>query len=171
LRASRHWLQPELSADLFTEVNAPGADDDRTERPEEEVAEVIEQAVALATDRSRGSQQISPEELALLERMAEIASQSRHLPDPRLINAPEGLIPWIRNNLLNPDGTWNNRRVLIFTEFTETKTYLRQRFEAAFANTDRAEERIATYQGGPCGDLTKSRELLTPRPISIRCPF
>jgi ERCC4-related helicase len=137
--------------DLLTEVNAPDADDDRADRPEEEVAESIESAVALATERSKG-QQISPEEMALLDRMAEIASQARRIPDPRLTDPKEGLIPWIQENLLNADGmTWNNRRVLIFTEFTETKTYLRQQFETAFASTDLAEERIATYQGGPGG--------------------
>ncbi len=139
------------SADLLTEVSAPDADDERADRPEEEVTESIEVAVAQATERSRGAQQISPEEVALLDRMAEIASQARRLGDPRLTDTKQGLIPWIRKNLLNPGGSWNNRRVLIFTEFTETKTYLRQQFEAAFASTDRAEERIATYQGGPGG--------------------
>jgi len=143
--------QPELSANLLTELNAPDADDERADRPEEEVAEGIKQAVASTTERSKGPQQISPEEIALLDRMAEIASRSRHLADPRLTDAQWGLIPWIRKNLFNPDGTWNNRRVLIFTEFTETKTYLRQQFETALANTDRAEERIGTYQGGPGG--------------------
>jgi hypothetical protein len=143
--------EPEVSAALLTDLNTPDADDERADRPEEEVTESIEQAVAIATSRSKGSQPISPEEIALLDRMAEIASQSRRLADPRLTDAKWGLIPWIRKNLLNPDGTWNNRRVLIFTEFTETKTYLRQQLETAFANTDRAEERIATYQGGPGG--------------------
>ncbi len=143
--------EPQDSATLLTELNPPDADDDRADRPEEEVAAGIEQAVAAATRRSAGTQQISPEEVALLDRMAGIANQSRHLPDPRLTDAKHGLIPWIRNNLFNPDGSWNNRRVLIFTEFTETKTYLRQQFEAAFANTNRAEDRIATYQGGPGG--------------------
>jgi ERCC4-related helicase len=143
--------EPEVSADLLAEVNAPDADDERADRPEEEVTEGIEQAVASATERSRGFQQISQEEIGVLDRMAEIASQARRQPDPRLTDAKEGLIPWIRKNLFHPDGTWNNRRVLIFTEFTETKTYLRQQFETAFANTDRSEERIATYQGGPGG--------------------
>jgi hypothetical protein len=140
-----------ISDSLPMELSAPDADDDRAERPEEEVTEGIDQAVALATDRSRGLQRISPEEIAVLDQMAEIASQARRLADPRLTDPKEGLIPWIRKNLLNPNGSWNNRRVLIFTEFTETKTYLRQQFEAAFANSDRAEERIATYQGGPGG--------------------
>jgi hypothetical protein len=143
--------EPDVPTTLLTELNAPDADDERADRPEEEVTEGIEEAVAIATRRSKGSQQISPEEITVLDRMAEVASQARHLSDPRLTDANEGLIPWIRHNLLNPDGSWNNRRVLIFTEFTETKTYLRQRFEAAFANTDRAAERIATYQGGPGG--------------------
>ncbi len=144
-------IEPEVSADLLTELSSPDADDERADRPEEEVTEGIEQAVANATERSKGSQQISPDEIAVLDRMAEIASQSRRLADPRLTDATEGLIPWIRKNLFHPDGTWNNRRALIFTEFTETKTYLRQQFETAFANTDLAEERIATYQGGAGG--------------------
>jgi len=141
-------IEPEVSGDLLIELNVPDADDERADRPEEEVTKGIEQAVASATERSRDSKQTSPEEIALLDRMAEIASQARRRPDPRLTDAKEGLIPWIRKNLFHSDGTWNNRRVLIFTEFTETKTYLRQQFETAFANTDRAEERIATYQGG-----------------------
>jgi hypothetical protein len=144
-------IEPEVSADLLTELNAPDADDERADRPEEEVTEGIEQAVASATERSKGSQQISQEEIAVLDRMAEIASQARRQRRPPPDRCQEGLIPWIRKNLFNPDGTWNNRRVLIFTEFTETKTYLRQQFETAFANTDLAEERIATYQGGPGG--------------------
>ncbi len=142
---------PELTPDLLADLNPPDADDDRAEHTEEEVAEGIEQAVAVATARSKGNQQISAAEIAILDRMAEIAGQSRRLPDPRLTDATAGLIPWIRQNLFNPDGSWNNRRVLIFTEFTETKTYLRQQFETAFANTDRIDERIATYQGGPGG--------------------
>jgi hypothetical protein len=52
-------VEPEVSADLLTELNAPDADDDRADRPEEEVTEGIEQAVASATERSKGSQQIS----------------------------------------------------------------------------------------------------------------
>jgi ERCC4-related helicase len=151
--ASEAEAEPEhdLSTDLLTEVNTPDADDERADRPEEEVTEGIEQAVASATERSKGLHQISPEEIVLLDRMAEIASQSRRVADPRLTDAKWGLIPWIRKNLFNPHGAWNNRRVLIFTEFTETKTYLRQQLETAFANSDRAEERIATYQGGPGG--------------------
>jgi ERCC4-related helicase len=140
-----------VSAALLTELSAPDADDERADQPEGQTSEGIEQAVSLATRRSKGTQEISSEETVLLDHMAEIASKARHLPDPRLIDPKEGLIPWIRKNLLNADGSWNNRRVLIFTEFTETKTYLRQQLETGFANTNRADERIATYQGGAGG--------------------
>jgi hypothetical protein len=77
--AAEAEAEPEVSATLLTELNAPDSDDDRAERSEEEVTQGIEQAVALATDRSKGSQQISADEIALLDRMAEIASQSRRL--------------------------------------------------------------------------------------------
>jgi hypothetical protein len=153
---------------LLSELNTPDGDDERADRPEEEVSEGIELAVARATGRSRGPEPISAEEIALLDRMTEIASQSRHLADPRLTDKTWGLIPWLRTNLFNPDGSWNNRRVLIFTEFTETKNYLRQQLEAAFANTDRVEERIATYQGGGKLDDIKKAFNAEPKLFPLR---
>ncbi len=170
--AAESEAEPEVSPTLLIELNTPDADDERAERPEEEVTQGIEQAVALATDSSRGSQQISPEEIAILDRMAEIASQSRRLADPRLTDAKRGLIPWLRNNLLNPDGTWNNRRVLIFTEFTETKTYLRQQFDLPSPILTVPRGASPPIRAEPAVDAsTKSRKPSTPRRISTPCAF
>jgi len=69
------------------------------------------------------------------------------------------LAGWIRQNLcpdLPPLGTtktqgpparWNENRVLIFTEYDDTKRYLQQQLTAAIDSTDRAGERIAIYHG------------------------
>ena len=46
-----------------------------------------------------------------------------------------------------PPARWNENRVLIFTEYDDTKRYLQQQLTAAIDSTDRAGERIAIYHG------------------------
>ena len=94
-------------------------------------------------------------EQALLAQMQAIAEEARHKPDAKT----RCLIDWIRANQcpdLPPFGkrpaaslpTWNNRRVLIFTENREgTKRYLRAMLEQAIEYTDNAEERIRVIDG------------------------
>ena len=57
--------------------------------------------------------------------MTEIAEATRGVADPRV----QKLIAWIREKLLT-DGRWNDRRVLIFTEYTDTNRYLEQQLRA-----------------------------------------
>ena len=87
--------------------------------------------------------------------MTEIAEAARGLPDARV----RKLVDWIRENMcpdLPPLGTmqargtparWNDTRIIIFTEYDDTKRYLQQQLTAAIATTDRAAERIAVYHG------------------------
>jgi SNF2 family DNA or RNA helicase len=42
---------------------------------------------------------------------------------------------------------WNNTRVIIFTEWDDTRRYLQRQLNAAIAGTDRAAERIAVFHG------------------------
>ena len=42
---------------------------------------------------------------------------------------------------------WTDLRVIIFTEYDDTKRYLLNQLNALIANSDRAEERIAVYHG------------------------
>ena len=49
---------------------------------------------------------------------------------------------------------WNDRRVIIFTEYVDTKRYLEQQLRAAIAATERADDRIAAFTGG-LGDDTR----------------
>ena len=42
---------------------------------------------------------------------------------------------------------WNDMRVIIFTEYDDTKRYLHQQLSAAIDGTDRADERIAIFHG------------------------
>lgn len=147
----------EEQLDLLRE--APGADDDRASASEDELRREEQAQIDAATRASAEATQA--EELALLDRMIEVAEAHASAPDRRI----ERLVAWIRDNLC-PDlpergaaparpARWLDRckgkehaaRVLIFTEYTDTKRYLEEQLRAAIAFTDRAEERIEVFHG------------------------
>jgi Helicase conserved C-terminal domain/SNF2-related domain len=97
-----------------------------------------------AVDADAGELQV---ELRLVDAMLEIAQQHSTRADARV----HWLVTWIKENLLFPvtssSGTWNRRRLLIFTEYEETRRWLERRLREAFAETDRAQERIGVFTG------------------------
>ena len=137
---------------------AAGADDERAEVPEAEVEaeEDAQMDAATKADPGASTQGLSARERELLQQMTRIAEESRGRPDPRI----RSLVDWIRAELCpglpplgsgqrpSPPPAWNDRRVLIFTEYTDTKRYLEQQLRAAIAGTERAEDRIRTFHGG-----------------------
>lgn len=126
-------------------LNTPGYDDDRAELSESEVDKEEDEQMTAATEMIEG---ISAREQELLGQMTDIAQRSRYQPDARI----KKLIEWIRDNLcpnLRQSGAkWNNRRVLIFTEYTDTKGYLEQQISTAIDDSDLARKRIDTFHGG-----------------------
>ena len=163
----RHWDEAQqnqekgqapstLDADAL--LKPAGADDERAEW-DEAAAEVFEaeqlEAVTLAAGVHTKRVALWEREQALLAQMQAIAEEARYKPDAKT----RCLIDWIRANQcqdLPPFGkrpaasppTWNNRRVLIFTENREgTKRYLRAMLEQAIEYTDNAEERIRVIDG------------------------
>jgi hypothetical protein len=136
----------------------PDANDDRSERPEEEVEAEEERAVEKATAADGGKP--SPREVDLVTRMEELAERSRRLPDARV----RWLVDWIRQTMcpeLPPLGVpstsapagWLLPRVVLFTEYADTKRYLEQQLKAAIGATDQGDDRLATYHGGMLDDL------------------
>ena len=140
-------------------LNPPGADDDIDDVTEEQQLDddryEMEEASAAAGANA------STKEQKLLDEMTEIAEAARHRIDPKLGE----LIGWIKKHMCarlpevgkKPTGTaptWNDKRLLIFTEWLDTKRYLEQRLKEAVSFTDRAEERIAVFHGG-MGDETR----------------
>ena len=159
----RHWAKAQtgegsstLDANSF--LKPADADDERAEW-DEDTAEAFEaeqiEAVTLAAEAHATQAALWEREQALLHEMQEVAEAARHKPDAKTLH----LIDWIRANQcpdLPPFGkrptgrapTWNNRRVLIFTENREgTKRYLKAMLEQALEYTDNAEERIAVIDG------------------------
>jgi Helicase conserved C-terminal domain/SNF2-related domain len=135
---------------------APGADDDRAELPEDEVRAEEESQVESATAASADAASLTSHEEALLNEMTSIAEKARGEPDPRV----RYLIDWIRERMcpaLPEIGTtqapaqeprWNERRLLIFTEYVDSKRYLEQQLRAVISSTHLGDLRIRTLQGG-----------------------
>jgi ERCC4-related helicase len=133
------------------------SDDDRADLEETEVeAEEEAQMTAASQAIAQDLGQVSPQELQLLETMADIAETARYQPDSRMLK----LIEWIKTNLCpnlgQPGAKWNQRRVLIFTEYADTKRYLEKQLTQAIADSDQAEQRIATFHGGIGDDRRES---------------
>ncbi len=77
--------------------------------------------------------------------MTGIAEQARGQTDART----QKLIEWIREKMCpqlgKRDAQWNDTRVLIFTEYDDTKRYLLSRLEAAIASSHLADSRINVF--------------------------
>ncbi|HRY45843.1 MAG TPA: DISARM system SNF2-like helicase DrmD, partial [Thermoanaerobaculia bacterium] len=150
-------------ASLTLLAEPPSADDDRAELSEEELSAATDAEVDRATRAAlppAGAALVSAEERALLDEMAAIAEEARYVPGPRA----KLLVEWIRANLLDSSSgapAWNRRRLLVFTEFTDTMRYLAGQLRSALAAIDRdgaaevrIEQRIAVFHGG-LGDETR----------------
>ena len=132
------------------------SDDDRSQLPESEQAELNDKLFSettLNTAGDRGKANIAKEK-DLLTRMEQIAESARGLPDARV----RELIKWIRENMCagarlpgepSPklNAPWTNLRVLIFTEYDDTKRYLVEMLRSAISDTDLCEHRIEVFHG------------------------
>lgn len=109
-----------------------GVDDEQ--RDAEDAAEIA----------SASAQLVSPQGQAreLLDKMLDLSRQHRYRPDAKL----QWLLQWIRTELC--PGTWNDRRVILFTEYGDTMRYGQKTLGAALENTPRGDERIAIFHGG-----------------------
>ena len=120
------------------------ADDERSALSEDEQQQLHERAVEAATTASAGdaARADTAKERALLDELAGIADAARGQPDARMRH----LVGWIREHMC-PGGKWNDLRVLIFTEYDDSRRYLVNQLRDALANTDHIEARIEVFHG------------------------
>lgn len=123
-----------------------GSDDDRAELDEDAVeAEADAQMARASRVAPAPPAQLRPE-LDLLDQMSAIAERTRAGSDAKL----EWLLDWIREHqcadLGTEDAAWTERRLLIFTEYAATKTWLQRRLSAAVGAGARS--RIKVFHGG-----------------------
>ena len=125
----------ELGLEDDSAERAIDADDDAT----------AEAASALgAADAAKGDLRA---ELAAVDEMLALAERHASRPDARVY----WLVDWIKANLL-AGADWNRRRLIIFTEYEDTRRWLERRLREALAETDRADDRIGVFTGATGSD-------------------
>jgi ERCC4-related helicase len=138
---------PPAAAEAFPLLRGGvGSDDDRAGLDAEDLAAETEGQLHAATQAAGGTAPAG-KEADLLAEMEALAAEHRALPDARIRRLRE----WIRREMCpqlgSPGAQWNDRRLIIFTEFDDTRRYIEQQLRGAIADTDRAEERIAIFHG------------------------
>ena len=172
LRVHRKTVQRHREKQLATEEAATvrldlltgtlNADDDRATLSEQELAAEEDAQVEAATKAAMGKvtdSELFAEEQRLLDEMTELAESSRALPDARIRKLTDWIKKWMCPNLGTLGGTWNDLRVLIFTEYDDTRRYLQQQLSAVVGNSDRADERIAIFHGPTPADEREAIKL------------
>lgn len=95
----------------------------------------------------------SEEARSLLAELRALAARARRAPDAKTL----ALLAWIREHLCPavglPEDTkasrrWSPRRVILFTEYADTKRYLLEILASAVAPTEDGEARILVFHGG-----------------------
>ncbi|HRQ82572.1 MAG TPA: helicase-related protein, partial [Azospirillaceae bacterium] len=119
-----------LDQDEATSEAAIAADDDAAVDAATELGAIGAETAAIAA------------ELAVVDAMLDVAKKHAARPDARVT----WLIDWIRANMA-PDGRWNERRLILFTEFEDTRRWLQKRLLEALDDTDRVDERMEVFSG------------------------
>lgn len=170
-RDARAPARTQVSLTQSLLLEAPGADDARAEFSDQELAteeaadltDMTLQAELEQGDETLTGSEITPRELALLDEMLQLAQLNRYKPDARV----RALLHWIRTGntgnpsslppspdavplcpaLGTPGARWSSRRVILFTEYTDTRRYLEQQLESALTTSDQGDLRIANLRG------------------------
>ena len=143
-------------ADAVTLFDGFAADDDRSQLSEEEQQTLVDEAIIAATTATAGTASAATvvREKELLAEMEQVAGNGRGIPDARIRH----LISWIKERMCpgarlpnepcpQENAPWSDLRVLIFTEYDDTKRYLVSMLNAAIADTERDYCRIEVFHG------------------------
>ena len=82
------------------------------------------------------------DETGRVHAMLQLAERHARDPDAR----SKWLVDWIRENFLTADGTWNTRRLVLFTEYEDTRRWLERRLAEGLEDAE-TEGRIASFTG------------------------
>jgi hypothetical protein len=153
LRAHRK----ETAKTILAALPPTASDDDDSEQ---------QQLARLDADTSLAARAVEPFTddaiRGLLTEMADVAEAAADQPDARV----RALVAWIREHQCptlaplggtNPkNAPWLPRRVLIFTEFADTRAWLVDQLRAAIDGTDRDDDRIASLHGSQDDDARET---------------
>lgn len=127
--ASRPQMGERILRRTIAKAQDDYADDDRREEDEKE-------AVAEASGRSRP---LAEEERRMLDELRRKANAASHRSDSKA----EAILKWLETHL-RPDGSWNETRVILFTEYRSTQDWMHQ----ILASHGFGGERLMTLYGG-----------------------
>ncbi|MCB9943465.1 MAG: ATP-dependent helicase [Geminicoccaceae bacterium] len=119
-------------------------DADEEERLERLIEHDDDEAVEQATrfGMQEIEQQALARELAAVDAMLDVARMAATGHDARI----RWLLGWVRDHCLNGE-RWNDRRLILFTEFEDTRRWLERCLIAGLAGTDNLGERIGVFSG------------------------
>ena len=151
---SKQEQMDESSSGMFDLLSGSvGNDDERATLNEDELQAEEDAQFEAASAATMGpiedmsAQQLFAREQQILQEMTDVAEDARGKPDARV----RKLVTWIRESMCSELGQtgakWNTTRVLIFTEYDDTKRYLVQQLQAALAGSDDADRRIEIFHG------------------------
>jgi len=152
-----------LDADLEVEQDFNPADPSTTEAIEDPATVEAERQTEKATLATLGNPGHSSftQEMKLLTEMLEMAESARHQPDEKL----KKLFAYIDQNMYEAPAPgssggarWNGHRILIFTEYDDTLTYVRRQLEAHIESSNGAGQRLAVYKGTTPLEGVQSRQ-------------
>ncbi len=146
----------DLVARQFAGQGDQEADDGQSPLLDEEA-----QAEALALEEERLAELASAvsaadpgqleQEMAAVDEMLAIARRHAGQADERA----KWIINWIRENCLS-DGVWNDRRLLIFTEYEDTRRWLQKQLLIHLDDAEINERRLGTYTGATGEDAREA---------------
>lgn len=135
-------------------AGAPDLHDEATDEAQAERDLQLEEDAATEAATAAGAagatEAESAAELAHVDAMLALADRHKDAPDARVA----WLEAWVRAHMA-PDGRWNGRRLVLFTEWEVTRRWLQRRLATALADLDLdtpAGPRIAAFTGATTQD-------------------
>ncbi|TGG96683.1 MAG: helicase [Aphanocapsa feldmannii 277cV] len=136
--------QQQREAQLELLQGGVSADSDLAELDDDEVRNLEDAQTRSALRQTIAADQSDQK---LLKKMAAIAATHRSRPDPRI----ETLAEWMRQHLCpglgSEDLQWKPTRLLIFTDYVDTKRYLERQLGQLLGERE-ALQRVASFSGG-----------------------
>lgn len=116
------------------------------EPQDEAAAELLLDQEENAAAEAAGVATAAVSDLAMVEEMLKVARRHAQEPDARVVR----LAQWIRENMA-PGGRWNDRRLILFTEYEDTRRWLEKRLQETLDDLA-PDDRIACFTGATSTD-------------------
>jgi superfamily II DNA or RNA helicase len=143
---------------LEAHARSLGGAADQAEAPEinddDDLDDELRDTAEVAADAARARNlAVGADGRALVERMLQLSRRHREASDAKV----DALLAWIRTNMCAAAGLpdakrkdlgWQDKRLIVFTEYGDTKNYLLDQLNRALGHTEQGADRVMTFHGG-----------------------